>query len=44
MARNAPTLTIRLAIVASIVLTVAIVLLLGLAAFIRGGGCWACGG
>lgn len=44
MARDAPTLTIRLAIVVSIVLAVAIVLLLGLAAFIRGGGCWACGG
>ena len=44
MARNGPTLTIRLAIVVSILLAVATVLVLGLAAFIRGGGCWACGG
>ena len=44
MARNAPTLTIRLAIIVSLLFAGVIVLLLGLAAFIRGGGCWACGG
>ena len=44
MTKLVPSLTIRLAILFSVGLTFAILLLLDLAAMIRGGGCWACGG
>ena len=44
MTRRRPNLTIRLAIIVSLLLALVVALLLAVGAAMRWGGCWACGG